>query len=74
MVEFFFIGQISGAWQQTFITLILKRLEASEPSHLRSISLCMTLQVMYEADVSQDAAHSSAFDFSGAEGVHWRLQ
>lgn len=40
---FFHSTLMLDAWKRTFVTLILKRWDASEPSHFRSISLYTTL-------------------------------
>ncbi|XP_038972754.1 uncharacterized protein LOC120104917 [Phoenix dactylifera] len=44
--QFFTTAVMSADWQRTFITLIPKRRDASEPGHFRPISLCTT---MYKA-------------------------
>ncbi|XP_038970577.1 uncharacterized protein LOC120104120 [Phoenix dactylifera] len=41
--QFFSTATLSTDWQRTFITLIPKRQDATEPSHFRPISLCTTL-------------------------------
>ncbi|XP_038984386.1 uncharacterized protein LOC120111407 [Phoenix dactylifera] len=41
--QFFRTAVMAGDWQRTFITLIPKRQDASEPGHFRPISLCTTL-------------------------------
>ncbi len=41
--QFFSTATMSRDWQRTFITLIPKRQDATEPEHFRPISLCSTL-------------------------------
>ncbi|XP_038974801.1 uncharacterized protein LOC120106025 [Phoenix dactylifera] len=41
--QFFSTAVIAAEWQRTFIALIPKRQDATEPSHFRPISLCTTL-------------------------------
>ncbi|XP_038978394.1 uncharacterized protein LOC120108761 [Phoenix dactylifera] len=41
--QFFSTAVMAADWQRTFITLKLKRQDATEPSHFRLISLCTTL-------------------------------
>lgn len=43
VTEFFTIREMPSVWRRTFITLIPKKSDATDPCHFHLVSLCSTL-------------------------------
>lgn len=46
-MEFFTSGEMPVPWIRTFVTLVQKKIDATEPCHYKPISLCTTLYKIY---------------------------